>query len=315
MWQPVPGMIRPASMQWSHDDPITGERLQQLARTTILTPSILAYHSSLSALMRGTGHEVVIFRGSHSELEPDASAIERLRGRRSLFVYSHLLESFVERVLPRLDHRIVLISHNSDHGVDGRFHAALEDPRIVHWFAQNALTRHPKLTALPIGVANVQWPHGNLRALVEVANTTRPPGRNAVYVNFDVRTNPTVRGPLLQRLEGAPLAWRATSRPFADYLAEMASCRWVMSPPGNGVDCHRTWETLYLGRTPIVQRTDAGAGLHDGLPIIQLPDLSALEPGDLESAEQAATRNSSLERTRMSYWRERVGAAVAAALG
>jgi hypothetical protein len=30
--------------------------------------------------------------------------------------------------------------------------------------------------------------------------------------------------------------------------------QYVLSPPGNGPDCHRTWEALYLGATPIVHR-------------------------------------------------------------
>jgi hypothetical protein len=300
-------------MQWSYDDPITGERLQSLAQATILTPSILGFHTSLP---RSAAHEVVIFRGTHRELEPDDSAIRRLRGRRCIFVYSHLLESFVQRILPRLDHRFVLISHNSDHGVDDRFRGALDDPRIAHWFAQNTLTHHPKLTALPIGIANAQWAHGNLRALVDVANASRPARRSVVYVNFEVRTNPAVRVPLLQRLEGLPVAWRAPPRPFADYLADMAGCRWTVSPPGNGVDCHRTWEALYLGITPIVLKTASGAGLHDGLPIIQLPDLAVLDAPGLEEAEQVLADRAKpedcnpVERIKMSYWRGRIARAV-----
>lgn len=30
--------------------------------------------------------------------------------------------------------------------------------------------------------------------------------------------------------------------------------KFVLSPPGNGLDCHRTWETIYLGAVPIVLR-------------------------------------------------------------
>jgi hypothetical protein len=28
--------------------------------------------------------------------------------------------------------------------------------------------------------------------------------------------------------------------------------KFVVSPPGNGYDCHRTWEAIYLGAVPIV---------------------------------------------------------------
>jgi hypothetical protein len=295
-------------MQWSYDDPITGERLQALAAITVLTPSILAFHASL----RTCGvREVALFPGTHTELAPLPSAIARLRGRRAIFVYSHLLRSFVEHILPQLDHRFVLVSHNSDAGVGEEFRPTLDDARIVHWFAQNCLITHPKLTPLPIGLANAQWPHGDLAALLAVANAPRVPARELIYVNFEVRTNPAVRAPLLERLRAQPLVWVAPSRPFAAYLADMRSCRWVVSPPGNGVDCHRTWEALYLGITPIVARTAAGAALHDDLPIVQLGDLA--QPDPLALQRDAPPADERLSKLTMGYWRERLHRAMAAA--
>src|SRR5215472_8371128 len=120
------------SMRWAYDDPITGERLQAIAEASVLTPSIAAFHASLRL---SGARNLVVFPGTHLAVEADERCCDLLRGRRSIFVYSHLLESFVERVLPRLDHAFVLISHNSDHGVDSRFRAVLDDPRIIHWFA------------------------------------------------------------------------------------------------------------------------------------------------------------------------------------
>jgi len=291
-------------MRWAYDDPITGERLQAIAEASVLTPSIAAFHASL----RYSGaRNLVVFPGTHLAVEADERCCDLLRGRRSIFVYSHLLESFVERVLPRLDHAFVLISHNSDHGVDSRFRAVLDDPRIIHWFAQNALLHHPKLTSLPIGIANAQWPHGDVSALVRVAAQEPVRRQDLIYVNFEVRTNPAVRAPLMQRLAASPAVWRAPPQSFAPYLADMAGCRWVVSPPGNGVDCHRTWEALYLGVTPIVQRTEWGASLHDGLPIIQVPDLGDLNPDTLHEYERSLPMDLRRpQRLQMSYWRERI---------
>jgi hypothetical protein len=289
-------------MRWANDDPITGERLQSIAEASVLTPSIAAFHSSL----RYTGaRNLVVFPGTHLAVEADERCCALLRGRRSIFVYSHLLESFVERVLPRLDHSFVLISHNSDHGVDARFLRALDDPRIIHWFAQNALLHHPKLTPLPIGIANGQWAHGDVSALVTAAAQAPAERRDVIYVNFEVRTNPAVRAPLMQRLASLPGTWRAPPLPFAAYLAAMAGCRWVVSPPGNGVDCHRTWEALYLGATPVVQQSEWGASLHDGLPVIQVPDLGDLSFATLR--ERSLPQDpAQQQRLKMSYWRHRI---------
>jgi hypothetical protein len=289
-------------MPWTHDELISGERLQALAETTILTPSILAFHRSL----RQTGvRRVVSFRGSHRQIEHDPAALAQLEGARSIFVYTHLLPAFIDQVLPFLDDPFVLVTHNSDDCVDERFLPLLDDERLAHWFAQNAVIDHAKLTPLPIGVANAQWPHGNLNDLAELCAQAPASRRLAVYSNFDVRTNPAVRQPLLALFSSRPFIWQAPARPYRDYLADMAGCRWCVSPPGNGVDCHRTWEALYLGVIPVVLRTAWGAKLHDGLPVAQVDDFAdmTLEALQLQCENFPAHDFAPLL---LSYWRKRI---------
>ena len=36
------------------------------------------------------------------------------------------------------------------------------------------------------------------------------------------------------------------------YRQLLLRSKYVLSPPGNGPDCHRTWESIYLGAIPIV---------------------------------------------------------------
>lgn len=45
----------------------------------------------------------------------------------------------------------------------------------------------------------------------------------------------------------------------------------VLSPEGNGMDCHRTWEALLLGNIPVVRRNPL-VGLYDGLPVLVVDD-------------------------------------------
>jgi hypothetical protein len=95
-----------------------------------------------------------------SDLEPNEDALSVLKGARIVFVYADMADAFLARILPLLEQPIVLITHNSEAHIGQPHRAALDSPRIVHWFAQNVSLDHPKLTALPIGVANAQWKHG-----------------------------------------------------------------------------------------------------------------------------------------------------------
>ncbi|MDB5540641.1 MAG: hypothetical protein JWQ89_2368 [Devosia sp.] len=293
-------------MDFLADDIITGERLQALSEITVTTKPMVRFHRS----MRAAGvRNIALFQGDQEQLEPTPDALARLRGKRRIFVYTHLLPSFFEHVFPRLDHSFVLITHNSDSPVDARYLPQLGDDRIRAWFGQNAAIRHPKLAPLPIGLANAQWRHGKLMRFIE--QVRRPPAERQplIYVNFLVRTNPAVRAPILDSMSELKNAWIAPKRRFRRYLSDMASCRWCVSPPGNGIDCHRTWEALYLGVVPVVEQGVCGEDLYRGLPVVECEDLTRLDPAQVAANTLAVTQNPrEWHRMTMSYWRLRISA-------
>lgn len=308
------------------DEIISGERLQICADIAVTTEVRRAFHRSLPAM------NLAVFP---PDLEPNSELLRQFYGARVVFVYADMVEAFLARVLPRLPQPIVLVSHNSDTAVEQRHLAALEDGRIRHWFAQNAMALHPRLTALPIGVANAQWRHGDATLLAQIANESAAKAIG-VYANFSVATNRSVRAPIYEALRTkafvsfprAPLTIRGvwararallrgkqfdvtrTPLPPEAYLRELARWRYCVSPRGNGVDCHRTWEALYLGCVPIL--TEAPPGLMDGLPHIFIQDFSRLSLPELEAAYAAMPVPTGLEKLRVSYWSTRIRAAALA---
>jgi hypothetical protein len=57
--------------------------------------------------------------------------------------------------------------------------------------------------------------------------------------------------------------------------AEMAKCKFVVSPHGHGLDCHRTWEAMCLGCVPIVKSSPLDE-FYKRLPVLIVPEWSAL---------------------------------------
>ena len=310
------------------EEVISGERLQALADVAVITAEKRAFHGSLPEM------KLAAFS---PDLAPEPAGLAALRGATSIFVYSDLIEPFLSRILPLLETPVVLITHNGDTGVDERHRAALNDPKIIHWFAQNAKLDHPKLTALPIGIANAQWRHGDAPALTRVTAQVIPK-RGGLYVNFEVGTNPKVRGPLLAALAekpfaimgrertpmsylnqglaaliGKPFVNKGKSKPYEVYLADMAKWRFTISPPGNGIDCHRTWEALYLGVIPVA--TPAAGGLYEYLPVIITEDLAGVTMEGLEAAFGRLEGPFAWEKLTLSYWRDRIRDAAGPAAG
>jgi len=215
--------------------------------------------------------------------------------------------------VPSLRQRFVLITHNSDESVGRRYLHLLDDPRLVHWFAQNAALRHPKLSPVPLGIANAQWAHGRISDLLAAAEAAPPVRRRLVYSNFSTYTNPRARVPVRWRLALSRDVLRSEPKPFREYLSDLAQCQWCVSPPGNGPDCHRTWESLYLGAVPLVRYIQGLDDVYAGLPVIRYT-LGSLSRCALERAQSRLDGASyDLSRLTMAYWRARVAAMVALA--
>lgn len=87
----------------------------------------------------------------------------------------------------------------------------------------------------------------------------------------------------------------ATALPYARSLADtaymdaLASQRLSWSPPGAGLDVHRTWESLLVGTPPVVAASPLSP-MHAALPVVEVQDFSAVTAAQLAAAADALER-------------------------
>jgi hypothetical protein len=168
---------------------------------------------------------------------------------RIIFCYSKRIRDFIH-IVKFLQNNFVLVTHNSDASVFGDLRIILDNSKLEFWHGQNVLISHNKLGSLPIGIANSMWAHGNLNILENILQ--KPIVKlYDVYFNFSLHTNPSERENCLKKIRSKGLQFMP-SLSFEKYLTTLASYKYAICPPGNGVDCHRIWECLYLGVIPIL---------------------------------------------------------------
>ena len=68
----------------------------------------------------------------------------------------------------------------------------------------------------------------------------------------------------------------------SDYFREIGNYKFVISPEGNGIDCHRHYEALMFGCIPIVEKNDHIAEKYAGCPILWTTDYSVITVEYLE---------------------------------
>ena len=86
------------------------------------------------------------------------------------------------------------------------------------------------------------------------------------------------------------------------YLEDLASSYFVLSPRGHGLDCHRTWEALYMGAIPIVKSSGMDA-LFSDLPVLIVKDWSEItESFLLKKWAEMKNTHYNFEKLYLSYW-------------
>jgi hypothetical protein len=172
-----------------------------------------------------------------------------------IFVYTHRLPGFMA-IMNRIHNNFILVSHNSDENITDKYKEILEHPKLIFWHSQNVLLDNPKLGCLPIGITNTMWGAHNIELINKVAfNNNNRVKTKDFYFYFNVWTNYIERSDCKNKLEAKGLQFDNMQKDYESYLNYLSSHKYALCPPGNGIDCHRTWECLYLGVIPILKRS------------------------------------------------------------
>jgi hypothetical protein len=121
-------------------------------------------------------------------------------------------------------------------------------------YKQTQLGPHDKLVLFAIAVQTDQWSKNKLR------KTTREKIISVLSTNGipNIHIDPS------------------------EYFTELPSYKFVVSPEGNGIDSHRTYEALMAGCIPIVEHNPYIEKLYEGCPILYTFDYSEITPEYLE---------------------------------
>lgn len=202
-----------------------------------------------------------------------------------------------------------VISHNGDCSIDETIPGILPK-NLKHLFSQNVLVRDERIIPLPIGLENKRLHYNGIIRDFDALRRKAIEKRPRILSAFTLGNNAKARGEALQHLSATPLndtIGRINSRA---YRKVAATYMFIASPPGNGADCHRTWEAMYLGSVPIVLRSKLTESFHEiGLPMLLVSsyeEISVLNEAKLAEI-YAQNRQQFLSKALwMDFWAEKI---------
>lgn len=214
------------------------------------------------------------------------------------------LERFFKQYHPKIKARYAIITHNSDHSCPGPFKEMLNSNKVLAWFGQNVEgCTHPKLYNIPIGIANRCWKHGEIERLDQFSHLKQNEDRDYFcYMNFEIGTYPKGRTKVYNLFKKRSWCKKALNISQEQYLIDLSNSKFVLSPRGNGLDCHRTWEALLMGAIPIVE-TSSLDPLYVDMPVVIVKDFEEVTKGFLEEKfNQMQNQSYNCEKVFVQYW-------------
>jgi len=258
-----------------------------------------------------------------------------------LHVCPQAIPNFVKKVLPKLNRPFILVTNNSDwtipEDVSKEADILLNHSLLTHWFSQNCILDHPKLTRIPIGldyhtlmptfVKKFSWSEAKPKPEMHAWGKKEPPFEQEqflitrkefsppfwyrevkAYANFQFLM--TTRYGKIDRVEclntvSTDLVYYEPTKCTRDKCwSNMVKYAFVLSPQGNGLDCHRTWEALCLGCIPIV-KTSGLDPLFAELPVWIVKDWSEVTLDNMKQViDEYKSKTFNYEKLTLNYWQK-----------
>jgi hypothetical protein len=208
-----------------------------------------------------------------------------------IYICSSAIPSFIKRMLPHIRFKFILISGDCDEDIpndifrtNNDFISFVDDDRLLHWYCQNWIGEHKKVSNIPIGMdyhtmqtRDHFWgPKTNCYTqellLNKIRETMKPFWERDVkcYSNFHFFTTTKHGYDRIEAIKNIPneLVYYEPER-IKRLISwkKQSNYAFVISPHGGGYDCHRTWEALLLGCIVIVKKSKIDK-LYEELPVL-----------------------------------------------
>ena len=214
----------------------------------------------------------------------------------------------------------VFVTHNSDYHIENKRYSTISG--FGSWFAQNKDVIDNNIVSIPIGVENMilrttstamngafsSEVKGALQKsiLMDKINSFDLEKDKFCYMNFNINTYPAERQLVWDMFNSKEWVTSTSNLSLEKFYFDLASSKFVISPRGNGVDCHRTWEALYLRTIPIVKKSIHMNEFSD-LPIFFVNNWEELSYNKLNDFyEQVKSNLYNLDKLKISYWKQRI---------
>lgn len=225
---------------------------------------------------------------------------ELIKNSTIFFTKIDWIDYFIHDIMPLIENPFILVTHNGDN-MSGEHNIILNNNLLIKWYGENMNVFTIKTEGLPIGLENKMWNRTDFEIIDRFKTSYKS---KLLYLNFNLNTNPD-RINTMNKLLSINFK-KNDNKNWNEYMKELAEYKFAISPQGNGVDCHRTWECLYLGVIPIITKSRC-MSFFEELPILFVDNYDCInEEYLLEEYKNFQNKTFNLEKLDINYWKNKL---------
>jgi len=243
-----------------------------------------------------------------------------------IYICTSAIPDFI-KYLDKINVRFILVTGDADESCptdilsNDDFIKFIENNKIIKWYAQNCVIEHPKLSKIPIGldyhsnIGNLNMsPIKNEQMMIDIKNISKPFYEREIkcYINFlfGFKFNEIKYGydrqDAINQIPKELIYYEPTRVTRDISFKNQIKYAFVVSPHGNGLDCHRTWEALCIGCIPIV-KTSSIDSLYDELPVLIVKDWSDVNIKLLtDTINEFKNKKFNYDKLLLKYWIDKI---------
>jgi len=241
-----------------------------------------------------------------------------------IYICGSAIRNFMNQ-LPNIKYKFILVSGDSDTTIpvdvfcnNEEFFSFINNPHLLHWYSQNCIIDHPKMTRIPIGmdyhtlsVQSSHWgkqdsPIEQENQLLYIKSYAKPFWERIIkcYSNFHFHFYKfgQDRKDAIDKISSHLIFYEPNQIERLRTWQNQSQYAFVVSPHGNGLDCHRTWEALLLGCIVIVKKSGLDS-LYSDLPVLIVNDWGDITENLLRNTiENFKLKSFNYNKLSLSYW-------------
>jgi len=246
--------------------------------------------------------EVDKLSNSGYKITKNFNVIERLKSNQSVFVKTDYLNEFFLLIQTRDNlENITVVTSDSDRVIDQRILSSIPSC-VKKMLSINSTIIDDRVDPIPIGIAN---DYCRITIKPREQQQLSSIGTKAL-IACNIQNNFTERAPLYQHKFDEEVSVVRDSLSLSDYETVVGQHDFVFCPEGNGPDTHRVWETLYMGKIPIVKTAVWNRSFRD-LPIMFVGSfLDVTKESREKFLVSLNTSNLQTKKLNLSYWAHQI---------